>query len=109
MALNSSLSLNTGLLNLGMKQLSVRMRFNSPKSPYKIQSFSPNFLTRKQTVSADFRANRPNIYRNCPFAENFLTRKLGGKTYSLCRDTTKIYQLFFLEAPGNSLRMIKHK
>ena len=56
----------------------------------------------ERTVSADFRANRPNIYKNCPFTESFLTRKLGGKTYSLRRDTTKIYQLFFLEAPENS-------
>lgn len=45
--------------------------------------FSCGEIFLKRTVSVDFRANRPNICRNCPFTENFLTKKSGGKAYIL--------------------------
>ena len=40
-------------------------------------------VSHKPTVSADFRAIRIKISRNCPFIRNFITRKLGEKSYIL--------------------------
>ena len=56
-----------------------------------MQTFTTNLLVRKfsvKEVSADYLANRPKICGNCPFDEDFLTRKLGKKNCILRCDST---------------------
>ena len=59
-----------------------------------MQTFTTNFLVRKfsvKEVSADYLANRPKICGNCPFDEDFLTRKLGKKNCILRCDSTNLF------------------
>ena len=47
-----------------------------------MQTFATNLLVTKfpvKEVSADYLASHPKICGNCPFDEDFLTRKLGKK------------------------------
>ena len=47
-----------------------------------MQTFSTNLLVRKfsvKEVSAGYLASRPKFCGNCPFNEDFLTRKFGKK------------------------------
>ena len=55
-----------------------------------MKTFRTNLLIRKfsmKEVSADYLASRPKICGNCPFDEDFLTRKLGKKYFILHRDS----------------------
>ena len=56
-----------------------------------MQTFTTNLLVRKfsvKEVSADCLANPPKICGNCPFDEDFLTRKLVKKNCILRCDST---------------------
>ena len=55
-----------------------------------MQTFSTNLLVRKFSVNevSDYLANRPKICGNCPFDEDFLSRKLAEKNCILRCDST---------------------
>ena len=56
-----------------------------------MQTFTTNLLVKKfsvKEISVDYLANRPKICGNCPFDEDFRTRKLGKKNCILCCDST---------------------
>ena len=58
---------------------------------YKMQTFTTNLLVKKfsvKEISVDYLANRPKICGNCPFDEDFRTRKLGKTNCILCCDST---------------------
>ena len=55
-----------------------------------MQIFTTNLLVRKFSVKEvfpDYLASRPKICGNCPFNEDFLTRKLGKKNCILRCDS----------------------
>ena len=56
-----------------------------------MQTFTTDLLVRQfsvKEVSADYLANRPKICENCPFDQDFLTRKSGKKNFISRCDST---------------------
>ena len=68
---------NRGNLLISVSTLNFELQ-NSRCTKYQnVNYFSGVEVSRKCTISSEFRATRPKLYRNCVLTQNFHTKKLG--------------------------------